>query len=130
MSDLYKDGSLAQQNFTTGYDYAKWSTDGSNNLIGSFVWEGPGYIGKDAAENYVGIHALEGPNGDKVAGVLGPPAKGIFGFVITNKTNIRLKPSSGSIISMGRKGLTLPPLDLRAKPMIWLTANRNTRTRF
>ncbi|PYI56657.1 extracellular solute-binding protein [Paenibacillus flagellatus] len=85
MSDLYKDGSLAQQNFTTGYDYAKWSTDGANNLVGSFVWEGPGYIGKDAAKNYVGINALEGPRGDKVAGTLGPAAKGIFGFIITNK---------------------------------------------
>nr|WP_230875554.1 MULTISPECIES: extracellular solute-binding protein [Paenibacillus] len=115
MHELYQDGSLAQQNFTTGYDYAKWSTDGANNLIGSFVWEGPGYIGKEASEHYVGINALEGPNGDKVASTLGPPAKGIFGFIITNKNKYPVETIKWIDYFYGEEGINFGTFGLEGE---------------
>jgi putative aldouronate transport system substrate-binding protein len=107
MSDLYKDGSLAQQNFTTGYDYSKFAIDGANNKIGSFVWEGPGYIGNDAVKNFTGINVLEGPHGDKIAGTLGPAAKGTFGFVITNKNKYPAETLKWIDYFYGEEGIKL-----------------------
>lgn len=82
LHELWKDGSLPQQNFS-GYEYSAWVADASKNAVGAFSWADSNYIGEDNKPRFVGINFLEGPNGDKVVNWMDPPTRGTSAFIIT-----------------------------------------------
>ncbi|MFC4810632.1 ABC transporter substrate-binding protein [Paenibacillus sp. GCM10023250] len=82
LKKLYTEGLLHPQTFT-GVEYAQWVADGAKDLVGAYSWVGPNYLGDKVQDNFVGINALEGPNGDRIMNWLDNPARGISSFEIT-----------------------------------------------
>ncbi|MCU6708057.1 extracellular solute-binding protein [Paenibacillus sp. J5C_2022] len=82
LNGLWKDGLIHKDTFTEK-ENAKWSAAGDSDQVGLFSWSNPGFIGEKAKNNFVGINALVGPNGDKLQSWSDPLVRGIGAFVIT-----------------------------------------------
>lgn len=66
MSEWWNAGYFYPETFGS-YEYESWVTDGSvNNVVGMYGWGDAAFLYSTASEDYVGISALEGPNGDYV----------------------------------------------------------------
>ena len=67
------------------YEQEQWSTDGQvNDVVGMYGWGDAGFLYADASKDYVGINALEGPNGDKIQSWCDFPVRNIAVFTITD----------------------------------------------
>ncbi|GIN69691.1 ABC transporter substrate-binding protein [Bacillus sp. J14TS2] len=64
-------------------EYEEWVTEGTQDKVGVFSWAVPDYLGSKVAENFVGLHAFEGENGDRVLNWIDHPARGTAQFMIT-----------------------------------------------
>ncbi|MGX7420643.1 extracellular solute-binding protein [Carnobacterium gallinarum] len=110
---LYDDGLINQQTFGN-VTKEKWLADGSNGVIGAYTEAGPAQFG-NYQQDYVGITALEGPNGDRLA-VAYPPVASPSAMMLTkaNKNPAKLLKwidymysDEGIILgSLGKEGVT------------------------
>ncbi|MBO0991513.1 extracellular solute-binding protein [Bacillus sp. SD088] len=64
-------------------EYEEWVTEGSQDKVGVFSHPGPDYLGSKVADNFVGFHAFDGPNSDRVLNWIDHPARGTTQFMIT-----------------------------------------------
>ena len=62
---LFEEGLIHSQTFSN-IERDKWLADGAQGLVGSYTEAGPAQFGEQE-DNYVGITALEGPDGDKLS---------------------------------------------------------------
>lgn len=81
---LWSEGLIHPETFT-GYEYAKWVADGAADLVGTYSWVGPNYLGESVQDNFVGVTQMEGPHGDRVLTWIDPPARGNWSFLITTE---------------------------------------------
>ena len=79
---LWEEGLFHPQTFSD-MEYEEWVTEGSRDKVGVFSHPVPDYLGSKVADNFVGLHAFEGPNGDRVLNWIDHPARGIAQFMIT-----------------------------------------------
>lgn len=84
MADWWSKGYFYPETFGK-YEYESWVTDGKvNDVVGMYGWGDAAFLYSDASQDYVGIAALEGPDGDKVQSWCDYPVRGIGTFVITD----------------------------------------------
>ncbi|TDQ42690.1 extracellular solute-binding protein [Aureibacillus halotolerans] len=84
LQEMYKEGLIGKTSFS-GLEYGEWVNQVAADQIGAFSWENPYYSGDKTEENYIGIHALEGPYGDRVMSWVDPAVRGTSSFTITSK---------------------------------------------
>lgn len=84
MSEWWNAGYFYPETFGS-YEYESWVTDGSvNNVVGMYGWGDAAFLYSTASEDYVGISALEGPNGDCVQSWCDFPVRSTAAFTITS----------------------------------------------
>ena len=84
MADWYAKGYFYPETFGK-YEYENWVTDGKvNDVVGMYGWGDAAFLYSDASQDYVGISALKGPDGDCVQSWCDYPVRGIGTFVVTN----------------------------------------------
>ncbi|TDQ42689.1 extracellular solute-binding protein [Aureibacillus halotolerans] len=84
LQEMYKEGLVGKTSFS-GLEYGQWVNQVAADQIGAFSWANPDYSGVKTEENYVGIHALEGPYGDQVMSWVDPVVRGTSSFTVTSK---------------------------------------------
>lgn len=80
---LYDEELIEQNIFSIDVD--QFRANGTEGLYGSTVYYDPTLLFGDGGENFVGAHALEGPNGDKEYVAIGQLVTQFGAFVITNE---------------------------------------------
>lgn len=66
------------------YEYDSWVKAGKvDKTVGMFGWGGADFLYSDASQDYVGINALKGPNGDCIQSWCDYPVRGVGVFTIT-----------------------------------------------
>jgi putative aldouronate transport system substrate-binding protein len=84
MADWWTAGYFYPETFGK-YEYENWVTDGTvNKVVGMYGWGDAAFLYGKASEDYVGINALKGPNGDCVQSWCDFPVRTTAVFTITD----------------------------------------------
>lgn len=82
LNKLYEEELINENIYTI--ETSDFYAQGSEGLYGATVKTGTESIFGEMGKNYVGVPALEGPNGDRKLTKIGPPLAHLGGFVITS----------------------------------------------
>ncbi len=111
-------------------EYEEWVTEGSQDKVGLFSWANPDYLGSTVADDFVGLHAFEGADGDRVLNWIDHPARGTTQFMITKDNQSPEETIKWVDYFYGEEVLSLVSLESKGKHMKWLMVYHSIMMKF